>query len=206
MNINIGNKPAYSLEQLRDWVASSSFSNEFEAAEKSMVEADAGALSQQATIEAIWRLEGMIVLCWALGLAEIPKYDSLVDVDSILGALYFLDADATNTCVEQAKLRNSDELNTYNEQVLAWHWRIRDFGVRPVAMDYEKMEEECWFGKFDLSWADLVDRDLAIDGVPIASAPEDRVGTVGSAALERHIASNWLSGGDVVYSEVDTAT
>ena len=44
-------------------------------------------LDQQSVIDAVWRLEGLGVLAWFLGLYELPAYDELVDANTLWRAL-----------------------------------------------------------------------------------------------------------------------
>jgi len=101
-------------------------------------------------------------------------------------------------------LRDRSELETYNDQVWAFNWRMVDFRVRPKAIDYANVD----FGQggFDLSWATLVDGDLSVQGTQLAQADPNLVSTMISAAVERHRASNWLEGHATLYSQADTNT
>jgi hypothetical protein len=73
-------------------------------------------------------------------------------------------------------------------------------------MDFAKFGREAWFGPFDVSSFRLSKGDLALGEYPISEAPPDLFGRAQSAAMERHLASNWLRYGGQVYSETDTST
>ena len=79
-----------------------------------------------------------------------------------------------------------------------------DFRVRPQATDYASVD--FGYGTFDLTWAELKDGDLSLQGTPIAKVDEELVQTISSAAMERHKASNWLRGDASLYSDVVTNT
>ena len=86
------------------------------------------------------------------------------------------------------------------------HWRLTDWRIKPQPMDFAKMAREAWFGPLDVSGVRLIDDDLAIGNAPIARADANAVHGAMSAALERHLAANWLGGGSEVYSETDAST
>ena len=73
-------------------------------------------------------------------------------------------------------------------------------------MDFAKFGREAWFGPFDIGLFRLAKGDLALGSYPISEAPPDLFSRTQSAAMERHLASNWLTYGGKVYSETDTST
>ena len=207
MNLAQGLSPAYSHEHLRAWVEGAEIDGELEPEEKRVIETAPRALDHQDALNAVWRLEGLVVLAWALGLCELPAYDAVVDTDQLLATLGFPnEPDRARALLETPVLKSPNALKAYQEQAFALHWRLVDFRVNPQAMDFAKMKEECWFGPLDLSWATLAENDLAIQGEAISRANADAVGTVASIANERHRAANWLIGYASVYSETDVNT
>jgi hypothetical protein len=133
----------------------------------------------------------------------LPPYDGTVDVDPLLAALGFLQIDAAKTVQTSARLRATAELDAYAGQILAYHWRMVDFRLRPEATRFDQVNI---FGPFDLTWASLCDGDLCLQGTPIAEAEHGVVSMCASIAVERHRAANWLHGSDPVYSETPTDT
>ncbi len=204
MNLASGNTPAYQLSELHGWLNSIGIADEFEDDERRIVYTAETKLSQQDAINSVWRLEGLVVLAWALQLFELPQYDSLVETDDLLKALSLLDVAASKRQLENPELRHRNELNTYNDQVWAFNWRMVDFRVRPSVVDYANVD--FGRGRFDLSWATLIDGDLALQGTQITQAHPDLVSTMISAAVERHRASNWLEGHATLYSRADPST
>ena len=179
--------------------------SEFEASELASIDADIGSLDQQVMVNGTWRSEGLGVLAWALNAADIPPHDQLVDPSATANSVLFLVDDAMDR-VSELTLRKDDELDKFAGTQLALHWRIRDFSLRPEAMDFRRFPEESWFGQVSIEGVSLADDDLAIDGVPIVEAPEERFRQCQSIASERHQAINWLRGWHEIYSEVDTST
>ncbi len=204
MNLKSGNEPAYNLEELHTWLQELDIEDEIEDSERDIIYTPAGGLSRQNILNSVWTLEGLVVLAWSLKLAEIPRYDELVETDDLLAKLSFLDVAASKRIIDRAELRAPEELHRYNEQVFALDWRMVDFRIRPEDCDYANVD--FGYGKFDLSWATLQEGDLSLRGTPIATADPALVQTVSSAAMERHKASNWLQGDAHCYSDVVTNT
>lgn len=192
--------------RLTGWFEGLGLDEEAEADEIRRLRTAPGKLDDRSMIDGSWRFEGLGVLAWALGVFELPRYDTLVDPGDLLASVAFLDAARAHELLETAELRSPEVLDERRRQILAFHWRMRDYSLRPRAMDFLDFGENCWFGPLEMSWAETVDGDLALAGVPISAAPEEVVGRCSSLAMERHVAINWLCGWSEVYSETDHAT
>jgi hypothetical protein len=187
------------------WVEAVGIGDELEPDEWEVLQRPPGALDRRAQIDATWRLEGLAVLAWALGRFELPAYDQLVHPQALVRSLGFPDADASRRLLAHPSLRPPAELEALSKQLLALHWRLRDYTLRPQAMDFRAFARDCWFGPLDISPFRLIDDDLALGGYAISDAPEDVFRSALSAAMERHKAINWLAGGGL-YSQTDTST
>src|SRR5207302_5289868 len=84
-----------------------------------------GALPQQSTLDAGWRLEGLGVLAWALGKFELPAYDQLVDAGILLPAVGFLNLNQATALLASPCLRAREELRKMQDQCFALHWLLR---------------------------------------------------------------------------------
>ncbi len=197
---------AAQLPYIGQWLQDLDLRSECEPEEWERITTPVGELDDQAMVDSTWRFEGLGVLCWALGLFDLPRYDTMIDVDELMAATGFLDPARGRAVLEKPRLRPGEELNEKANQILAFHWRMRDFSLRPVAMDFLEFGETCWFGPISTDWAETVERDLALDGLPISMASEDTIGRCTSIAMERHVAINWLRGFSRIYSETDTST
>jgi len=193
-------------QQLLDWVGTLGVSDELEPDEWKVLQRPAGSLDQQAALNATWRLEGLGVLAWALKRFELPPYDQLVDPGPLLHSLGFLNEETARSLLQAPELRTSEELDEMGKQLLGLHWRLRDFTLRPQAMDFAKFAREAWFGPMDITPFQLVDGDLGLAGKAISKAPREIFQRSISSAMERHQAINWLHGYSRVYSETDTST
>jgi hypothetical protein len=188
------------------WVEAIGIGDEFEPDEWKVLQRPPGTLDERAKINATWRLEGLGVLAWALGRFELPPYDQLVNPQVLIGSFGFPKEEPARQLLAKPSLRSSEELEAFCKQMLGLHWRLRDYTLRPQAMDFREFARNCWFGTLDLTPFRLIDNDLALGDYAINDAPEDVFGSVMSAAMERHMAINWLTSGGNVYSETDTST
>lgn len=194
-------------QRMLSWIADLNIDDEFEPQEWKVIQRPVGALEQQDFINAMWRVEGLAVLAWSLQLHPIPVYDELVIPIELYESIGLNDVEAGKKLLDRPTLRSDDEIQGMSEHLLALHWRLRDFSIRPESMDFVEFSKECWFGSFDLSDFRTVDRDLAIGDIGIIDTDPEEVSRVGSIAMERHTAINWLRGyGSSVYSEVTADT
>jgi len=193
----------YSL--LVAWLQHNEIMDELEPDERALIDAPLGTATERQVIEASWRAEGMVVLAWALGVAEIPDHDTLTDPVAVANALGLL-GDEKPEILTGATIVSAEKLSWLQDRLLGLHWRLRDYRVSPKTMNYREFAADCWFGSFDIGGVALVKDDLAIEGEAIHHAPDHAVSRTESIAMERHQAINWLLGWDDVYSEVDTAT
>lgn len=185
------------LQELRE----SSAWAEVEPAEREELETPVGSLSEKSDWRLPWLSEGAAVLAWGLGLMELPPYDKQVDVDELTAAV-----DKLKDGTLQPLLRTVEEMDRLSFQMLAIHWRLRQFQVEPVAMDFAAFAPKAWCGPMDLSLARLTGNDLEIQGVPIAKAAEEDWKAAAGIMQERRMAIHWLLGHAAVYSENDTST
>ena len=200
-----------SLEESRKktllWCADLGIESELEPSEREALNTPIGELSERLHLDSIWRFEGLAVLLWALQISELPKYDAVAEPDILLPAIGFLNHGLGKALLQSPQLRPVEELNQFNGQVFAYHWRLRDFQLRPQAMDFRNFGNTAWFGPLDMAWADFDEtNELTLQGTAIHKATKDSLGTCSSIANERHQATNWLKGYSELYSETDTPT
>jgi hypothetical protein len=195
-------------KRLLEWVADGGFEDELEPEERKALRAKPGKLDHQTAVNCMWRLEGLGVLLWALKRYDLPRYETLVNIDDVWTAAGFLrDPAAPGGILVKPRLRPASELETFRTQMLGYHWRLRDFEhVKQEPMDFKAFAADCWFGSFDVRPFDLIDNDLALQGVRIDKADPDVFSTVRSLATERHLAINWLCWGPSTYSDADIST
>ncbi|MBL8815208.1 MAG: DUF4272 domain-containing protein [Planctomyces sp.] len=205
-NMNGGEDLDFHRKRIVAWIEELGAGHELEPQEWKVLQRAVGTLEQQDFINAMWRVEGLVVLSWALQLYPMPKYDELVNPSELYSAIGLFDVDAGRRVLAEPDLRGEEELNAMNKHLLALHWRIRDFSIRPESMDFVSFSRNCWFGSFDLSGFRVINGDLAIGDVEISKADPDDLSRMSSLSMERHLAINWLSGNSRIYSETDTST
>lgn len=189
-----------------EWLTELGLEDEVEPGEWEVLQRRPGSLQMQAMIDAIWRCEGLAVLAWALQLYELPEYDALAQPPELGKVFAFLKNDEARALLANARLRPLDELLAMQKTLLALHWRVRNERLHPGPFDFVAFSKQCWFGSFDLSPFRIIENDLAIGDHPISAADPELVGRTASAALERHLAINWLLGESQIYSRTDTST
>ena len=145
-----------------------------------------------AVVDAVWRGEGLGTLLWGLQLAELPAYDTAFDPDALL-----------EVTLEEARLRDAEEIELERESARLWLWRARTTELQ-AAGDVELPER---FASFDQLIAATAMRGFEQGLLPAPMrgdfraygkvyrhlAPEQQA-EAHSIALERQHALNWLAG------------
>ena len=191
---------------LKTWVKDIDIGKEFEPGNAKWYNWPLGKLEERQRTDSTWRLEGLVVLAWALKRFEIPPHDELVQLNPLWRSLGLLDAKAAGEFMAKPELRTPTEIVARRNQLFALHWRLRNFHITPNAMDFAEFARTCWFGPLDITGLLLVDGDLAIKGQRIDRADPDAFRAALSAAQERHQAANWLRAGPELYSDASVAT
>lgn len=166
------------------------------------LEAPVGTLVGKSAWRLPWLAEGAAVLAWSLGLMKLPSYDEEVIMDDLVAVISDVE-DGTR----KPELRPLDEIDTLSFQMLAIHWRLREFETDPKPMDFKAYAKRAWCGPMDLSLARLSDsNDLEVGGETLAEASEESWTRASGIMNERRMAAHWLLGHATVYSENDTST
>jgi hypothetical protein len=180
--------------------------DEFEPDEWNVLQRPPGKLDQRMQVDSTWRLEGLVVLAWALNRFDLPPHDQLVSVNPLWESLGVYDVDAARALLADPTLRPREEIGTLRNRLFALHWRLRNFHLRPDVMNFAEFARTCWFGPLEISDLPLIDDDLGLRGARLDRAPADVFSSAHSASLERHHAANWLWEGPERYSEASEAT
>ena len=145
-----------------------------------------------AVVDAVWRGEGLGTLLWGLQLSELPPYDQPFDPDALVGA-----------SLEEARLRDAEEIELERESARLWLWRARTTDLQATG-DVELPER---YASFDQLIAATAMRGFEQGLLPAPMrgdfraygkvyrhlAPEQQA-EAHSIALERQHALNWLAG------------
>lgn len=198
--------PPRVLRQMIKWIKAIGIHDELEREEAKIIQQPMGTLESRQVINAMWRIEGLAVLSWALGLHPLPPDDEIVKPPKLLRSVGLLDAFTASQLLEKPRFRPQADLDAQWTHQLMLHWRLREFSLRPQPIDFVALSQKCWFGSFDVRLFRIINNDLAIGNQEISKAPRDAVETATSIALERHLAINWLKNGGERYSETDVST
>jgi hypothetical protein len=191
-------------QRVIEWMNASDLASELEPHEASLLRTPVGHLTEQQSIDAGWRCEGLVVLAWALGSHDLPAHDESVHPKEVADVLGFLDA--APAALGMPILRPPSDLQLCSNLLLALHWRLREFSRSRRPIDFAGLLQTARFGPLEIDDLRLVEGDLAIGYLPISAAPEAEFSRCLSIAMERHQAVNWLRGYADVYSEVPVDT
>jgi hypothetical protein len=155
-------------------------------------------------VDAVWRGEALGTLLWALQLAELPAYDTPFDPDEVAGA-----------ALEEARLREADEIELECESARLWHWRARTTELQAAGA----LELPAHYSTFDQLIAATAMRgyeqgvlpspmrgDFGAYGKVYRHLSPEQHAEAHSIAVERHHALNWLCGAGETWDDVPLDT
>jgi len=190
--------------RLRAWAESVDLGDELEPDEWQLLQAPVYSVEERTAVDAAWRLEGLTVLAWALGLIELPSYDCMVKPTELFPAVCFLDPDADRRLTENAALVARSEIDSARQKLFTVRWRLREFRMTEATLDLRTAPTLTRFGPLDFSGCRLVDGDLAIGRLPIDMVPPEQRKRVDDIVLERLEAMIWLTeGGSYAHATLD---
>lgn len=193
------------MARLGNWFWTMQVAEELEPHEQKILNAEPGALSAEQIAEAMASFEAIVVLAWALRLADLPAHDEPVDPRALTEVLGVFSEDA-RFVIDSADVRCPHELREMADRIMAVHWRLNRFDQDAAPLDMAAMSAEAWFGDMDSGKLALIDNDLAIVGKPVAAACNIARQRCRHITLQRHRAINWLLGHHPVFSKVETST
>lgn len=201
-----GRKAAATHRDLVAWIEDVGLGGELTPDEWEVIQTPLGRLKGQSLIDSTWRLEGLVVLAWALGRFAVPTHDKLVETNRLWESLSLFDADAAKELIAGATLRDRTELGEFRARMFALHWRLRNYRLNSEVLNFAEFAKTCWFGPLNISGLPLLKGDLAVGGKRLDRADGEEVAKANSAVMERHKAANWLWEGPAEYSEASEAT
>jgi hypothetical protein len=157
-----------------------------------------------AVVDAVWRGEALGTLLWALQLAELPAYDTPFDAHELVDA-----------GLDEAKLRDAEEIELEQESARLWHWRARTTLLQAAG----KVELPERYASFDQLIAATAMRGFEQGLLPAPMRGDFRAygkvyrhlepaqhAEAHSIAVERHHALNWLLGEGASWEDVPLDT
>lgn len=187
------------------WLRDVGAIGEVEPWEMALLSAPLGTLNELQRIDASWCAEGLGLLAWALYRYELPSYQQATTPPCAADAVGLMTSNAAEL-IESAVLREPTELELLAERLLALHWRLRQFSMRPERIDFVSFASTAYFGPLNVGGLEFAGGDLAIDGRPLMDVAEARWRECLSIAQERQRAANWLCGQEALYVDVTCAT
>jgi Domain of unknown function (DUF4272) len=156
-----------------------------------------------------WRAEGAAALAWSLGLVELPRWFAAVDAEDLGRSLGWPSPETIIDKLLEGNLRSSSEIETLRVQTFSIMWRLRNEKYGLVEEEFNFVEwvksDAAAFADFDLCGCEIINNDLAINGMPIRDARPEDLQRAHSITGERMYALNWLRDGGL-YSETDMST
>jgi len=158
-------------QRLLPWLEIVGAAEELEQPEIDLISTPLGELDKEKRLDASWQAEGMAALAWVLGAAELPPVQIQCEPSDVANAMGFLD-DRENTPLNNPRLREAVEIEKRTDTYLTLHWRLRQFSIDPSPMDFRASVLACKWASMRLDELEIVENDLAIDGVRIDKVKE----------------------------------
>jgi hypothetical protein len=157
-----------------------------------------------AVVDAIWRGEALGTLLWALQLVELPAYDQPFDAEEVAAVQ-----------LDEADLREAEELELERDSARLWHWRARTTSLQAAGA----LELPERYATFDQLIAATAMRgyeqgvlpapmrgDFRAYGKVYRHLSPEQHAEAHSLAVERHHALNWLCGSGETWDDVPLDT
>jgi hypothetical protein len=159
---------------------------------------------EPAVVDAIWRGEALGTLLWALQLLELPAYDQPFDA-----------AEVAAVQLDEAELRDAEEIELERDSARLWHWRARTTSLQAAGA----LELPERYATFDQLIAATAMRgyeqgvlptpmrgDFRAYGKVYRHLSPEQHAEAHSIAVERHHALNWLCGAGETWDDVPLDT
>jgi hypothetical protein len=200
---------AQQIQQLHE----SGLWNEMDQNERDFMMAGPTEVTQQALADAIWLVESVVCLLWALGyVSELLPYDKQANPE----LTNKLPTESFQVLVKAATLRTADTIGRQRDFAELWHWRSRtrqlqESGRMPAVLagglTIDKVLQisstrAAENGAFPAPIGD----DFPAFGKPYRDLTDEEFSIATSPATERHRALNWISGRAPRNSWADTPT
>jgi hypothetical protein len=159
---------------------------------------------EPAVVDAVWRGEALGTLLWALQLLELPAYDQPFDAEQV-----------GSVDLEEAELREAEEIELERDSARLWHWRARTTSLQAAGA----LELPERYATFDQLIAATAMRgyeqgvlpapmrgDFRAYGKVYRHLTPEQHAEAHSIAVERHHALNWLCGAGTTWDDVPLDT
>lgn len=164
-----------------------------EAVEQRFVDTPFGSLSVGQRTEASWLVEGMVVLAWAVGMADLPPFYSKVNGAKVSAALGIFRPDPDER-IRKAALRDENEILMGARACDAVLWRLSQYLLDPIPMEFYKRLMDSEGRHLTIDGLEFLDGDLAVEGKPLSAVPINDLREIGSITYDRNRRFRWLLG------------
>lgn len=166
-----------------------------DATELRFINAPFGSLLPAQRAEASWLIERMAVLAWAVGAAELPPFFRQINGAKVSKTLGIFQAEAKER-VEAAHLRSPDEIVMGAETYAALQWRLSEHARNPGHVDLYQKVKDPESEHLTVEGLEFIEGDLAIEGVPLSTVQQEKLGLTFSIVYQRFKGFRWLLGYD----------
>lgn len=174
--------------------------------EKLLLELHVKDIKPQQLINALWRIEAIQVLMWALGhLPSLPSYDTKANAE----ALKQIPKSSPAEFIASASLRDQSEIDRAREIAELWHWRSRTRQLQEEGrpMPLTDAMKSAGLDTYEAVTRAAVRMAVKDGGLPTSTGDDflvygkaykemtpDEWADVRSITMERHLTLNWLCG------------
>jgi len=173
----------------------------YEPAEQQLLQAPWGTLPRRERVALSWAVEGVGVMAWALGKAELPPFDTRCEAAPVGSALGLFEHESP-AVVRAATLRDRSEIQMRALTYEILSWRLEYFVETRHHIDFASRLNTPNRLHAIIEGFKLIDNDLAVDGAPLVEISAERLTEVSTIVSERNKAFRWLLGYEKNYAAV----
>jgi len=173
----------------------------FDAGEMGMLQAPAGSWSPAERNQARWLAQGIAVLAWTLGQAELPASGVRCQAAPVSLALGLF-RPGMREQIGAWEMRGLEEILPWAAHYFALNWRLHQYLAKPEKFDFAGLLRDPKWQRSVRDGIELADGDLTIDGRPLQQVGQERLYEVFAIVRERCKAFRWLTGYDKSYATV----
>jgi hypothetical protein len=175
----------------------------YEPAELRLLNSPWGSLARRERVAFGWAVEGVAVMTWALGKAELPGFSTRCEGAPVGNALKMFEQESAED-LESATLRDSKEIEQRALTYAVLVWRLNKFVEGREKINFAAHLKDAQGEPLRVEGFNLIDGDLAVDGTALADLSDERLSEVCSIVRERDKAFRWLLGYEKTYTAVET--
>jgi hypothetical protein len=183
----------------REWLREHGLAFELTPREAALLDSPLGSIAPEATIEASWQGEALVVLGWAIGAGDAPSVNGISDPRPVIDIVP-RPWDAIQDWLSEPGTVSESEVVRHREVAEIWHWRmttevLRRSGSAADSQDFEEAIRDVAAEALDVGLVpSLRDGDLSVRGRRIKELSGDDIEELVAVTGQRLHALNWLCG------------